>query len=158
MPALENLDVQTLVGLAAPAVADSLLSKLRAQGFDGVKVSHGYVVQRLLEDEPTVGSLAASLGITQQGASKQVADLESLGYVERVLVPGDQRARRVRLTPRGRAMVEAAREARAEQERRLVEVVGPRKVAAARQALAALLDEVGLREPVRTRRVAPPSD
>jgi len=84
----------------APAVAESLVTRLREEGYDGVKASHGYVVQRLLEDEPTIGGLAAALGITQQGASKQVTDLERLGYAERVPVPGDQRARRVRLTVR----------------------------------------------------------
>ena len=158
MTELRDLDLQTLVGLAAPALAESLLATLRAAGFAGVKVSHGYVVQRLIEDQPTVGALAESLGMTQQGASKQVADLESLGYVERVPVPGDQRVRRVRLTTRGRAMVEAARVARSEVEEQLTVAVGPRKVATAKLALATLLDQLGLAERVANRTVAPPAE
>ena len=131
---------------------------MRRQGYDGVKASHGYVVQRLLEDEPTIGGLAAALGITQQGASKQVTDLERLGYAERVPVPGDQRARHVRLTERGRSMVAATREARRDLERQLVDEVGARKAKAAKDALAALVEVLGLTEPVRRRAVPPPRD
>lgn len=155
---LRDLDLPTLVTLAAPAVTEALVTRLREQGFDGVKASHGYVVQRLLADEPTIGGLAAALGITQQGASKQVADLERLGYAERVPVPGDQRARRVRLTERGRAMVAATRDARSDLERRLVDAIGTRKANAAKDALVALVGVLGLAEPVRRRAVPPPRD
>ena len=59
-----------------------MLEHIHNAGHRGVKASHGYVIQRLIEEEPTIGALAASLGMTQ-GASKQVNDLESLGFVER---------------------------------------------------------------------------
>ena len=64
---LRDLDLPTLVTLSAPAVTEALVTRLREQGYDGVKASHGYVVQRLLEDEPTIGGLAAALGITAAG-------------------------------------------------------------------------------------------
>ena len=155
---VRDLDLPTLVTLAAPAVAEALVTRLRDQGYDGVKSSHGYVVQRLLDDEPTIGGLAAALGMTQQGASKQVADLERLGYAERVPVPGDQRARRVRLTERGRAMVAATRDARRDLERRVLDAVGARKAYAAKETLVALVDVLGLAESVRRRAVPPPRD
>ncbi len=155
---LRDLDLPTLVTLSAPAVTEALVTRLREQGYDGVKASHGYVVQRLLEDEPTIGGLASALGITQQGASKQVADLERLGYVERVPVPGDQRARHVRLTERGRSMVAATRDARRDLERKLVDAVGIRKANAGKDALIALVEALGLAEPVRRRAVPPPRD
>ncbi len=155
---VRDLDLATLVTLAAPAVTESLVTRLREQGYDGVKASHGYVVQRLLEDEPTIGGLAAALGITQQGASKQVTDLERLGYAERVPVPGDQRARHVRLTGRGRAMVAATRDARRDLERQLVDAVGTRKASAGKDVLVALVEVLGLAEPVRRRAVPPPRD
>jgi DNA-binding MarR family transcriptional regulator len=153
-----DLDLLTLVTLAAPAVAETVVARLRGQGFDGVKASHGYVVQRLLEEEPTIGSLAAALGITQQGASKQVADLERFGYVERVRVPGDQRARRVRLTERGRSMVAATRDARQDLERQLRDAVGARKASAARDAMVTLVEVLGLAEAVQRRAVPPPQE
>ena len=134
------------------------MTRLREEGYDGVKASHGYVVQRLFEGQATIGGLAAALGITQQEASKQVTDLERLGYAERVPVPGDQRARRVRLTARGRAMVAATRDARRDLERQLVDVVGTRKASAAKEVLVALVEVLGLTEPVRRRAVPPPRD
>lgn len=150
------MDLVAAVGLAAPAAHEEVLRRLAAEGFDGVKVSHGYVVQRLLVGEPTVGELAEALGVTQQGASKQVLDLERLGYAERVAVPGDARVRGVRLTERGRAMVEATRTARADLERAVAARVGAAPVAEAAEVLEVLLDVLGLSEAVARRRVQAP--
>lgn len=150
------MDLVAALGLAAPAAHEEVLRRLAAEGFDGVKVSHGYVVQRLLVGEPTVGELAEALGVTQQGASKQVLDLERLGYAERVAVPGDARARGVRLTERGRAMVEATRTARADLERAVAARVGAARVAEAAEVLEVLLDVLGLSEAVARRRVQAP--
>ena len=41
----------------------------------------------------TIGALAERLEVTQQAASKSVADLERRGYVERTPDPDDARAR-----------------------------------------------------------------
>src|SRR6476661_8916638 len=104
-----DLDLPTLTALAGNGIVRTILDRIEAAGFEGVKPSHGYVIQRLVEDEPTITALAESLGMTQQGASKQVRDLELLGYVERVAVPGDQRSRRVRLTAAGAGVLDAGR-------------------------------------------------
>jgi hypothetical protein len=52
----------------------------------------------------TIGSLAERLGVSQQAASKAVADLERRGCVRREADPADGRARRVALTARGDAV------------------------------------------------------
>jgi DNA-binding MarR family transcriptional regulator len=136
-----------------------LLDRVAEAGYVGILPSHGYVIQLLVDGEPTVGELAEKLGITQQGASKQVSELERLGYVERVSVPDDQRVRRVRLTGAGRGVLEAGRMARADLEAQVVAKVGPRTVASAKKALAALLEVEGLSEKVRSRSVpAPPPE
>jgi DNA-binding MarR family transcriptional regulator len=151
--AKDEFDLAAYVGLVAPALNSVIIERLARRGFSGVKVSHGFVVQRLLNDEPTIGAIAEALGMTQQGASKQVADLERLGYAERVPVAGDQRARAVRLTPRGRSMVEATRRIRAQIERAVLARVGARSLAGAKKTLDALVDVVDLRERVEQRRV-----
>lgn len=151
-----DLDLPTLASLAGGGVTRVVLDRIEAAGFAGVKPSHGYVIQRLVDDEPTITALADSLGMTQQGASKQVRDLESLGYVERVAVPGDQRARRARLTPLGHRMLESARRARADLEDEILEQVGARDLRAAKAVLAALLRAAGLDERVATRTVPTP--
>ena len=134
-----DLDLPTLVSLTGPAVERLLLQRLDDAGHYGVKRSHGYVIQRLIDQEPTIGELAESLDMTQQGASKQVVDLERLGYAERVADPLDQRIRRVRLTVAGRAVLSAGRQARLEIEAEVTERVGAHQVEAARAALVALL-------------------
>ena len=152
----QDLDLPTLAALAGSGIVRTLVERMETAGFAGVRPSHGYVIQRLVEEEPTITALAESLGMTQQGASKQVRDLELLGYVERIAVPGDQRARRVRLTASGRGVLEAGRRARAEIEAEVVAQVGAGSVATAKAALAALLAVAGLDENVRTRTVPTP--
>jgi len=151
-----DLDLPTLVTLTGPAIVSRVLQGITDAGYPGVKPSHGYVIQRLVEEEPTIGALAESLGMTQQGASKQVNDLERLGYVERVGDESDLRVRYVRLTASGRSVLEAGRQARADLEREVVTRVGQRKVNAAKAALVALLEITDLEQYVATRTVPLP--
>lgn len=60
-----------------------------------------------------ITDLAQKLGMTLQGASKIVLELEQLGYVVRHVDPDDRRNRIVELTPHGWAGIEAGRTARA---------------------------------------------
>ena len=144
--------------LAGAGVVRRLLADLGEEGYVGVRASHGYVFQRLVDAQPTITELAASLGMTQQGASKQVRELEDLGFVERHAVAGDARARSVRLTERGRAVVEAGRRGRAALEARLADRIGAADVRVARAALVALLELTGIGDDVRNRSVAVPPE
>ncbi|MFC9844563.1 MarR family winged helix-turn-helix transcriptional regulator [Streptomyces sp. NPDC060223] len=152
----QDLDTGTLALFVGSAAADRIQQQLDGQGFGDLRISHGYVFQHLIEGQPTVGELAAKLEMTQQGASKAVADLERLGYTERVPDPRDARIRRIRLTGRGRSAVDAARRARRVQDRRLAERVGEQRLAELRAVLAELLDELGGTEAVRRRAVRAP--
>lgn len=153
-----DLDLPVLVSLAGPAVERLLLSRLDARGHHGLRRSHGYVIQRLVEHEPTIGELADSLGMTQQGASKQVVDLERLGYAERVPSPTDRRVRTVRLTGAGRAVLTAGRSEREDLEAEVAARVGAEAVSGAKLALAALLDLTGVADRVPGRAVPMPGD
>jgi DNA-binding MarR family transcriptional regulator len=148
-----QLDLPTLAALAGEAANRHLLSRLHAAGFDGIRVSHGYVIQRLVDDEPTVGELAEQLGITQQAVSKSVAELETLGYVRRRVDAADSRVRRVALSERGRAML-----ARGRADRRALEKSVAGDLAAAKEVLVALLEVTGALPDVRTRRARPPAE
>ena len=66
-----------------------------ARGFTGLRFSHGFLVQRLVEAEQAIAALAAALEVTQQAVSKTVAELEGLGYVRRRPDPRDARVRLV---------------------------------------------------------------
>lgn len=152
-----HLDLATLAFIAGSAANEVLLRRIRDSGHPDLRISHGYVFQRLVEEQPTVGELAASLGVTQQAASKAARELEELGYVDRYADADDGRVTRLVLTERGADAVETARRVREELQRELAGSVSARDLAAARRTLTALLDLVGGSEAVRTRSVRPVS-
>lgn len=153
---ISRLDLVTLASLAGEAASRLVLERLRAAGHNGVRVSHGYVFQRLLVEEPTVGELAEALGMTQQGASKHVIQLEESGWAERFDDPADRRVRRVRLTDAGRRLIQDARGIRAELDDAVATRVGAQALEAARSALAELLDLADPEQRARHRRVPLP--
>ncbi|MFD9704869.1 MarR family winged helix-turn-helix transcriptional regulator [Lentzea sp. NPDC059081] len=142
-----DIDFATLAHLAGSAANDAILEQLHEIGHEGVRVSHGYVIQHLVEGSPTVSELGELLGVTQQAASKQLLELERLGYVTRVPDRADSRIRRAELTGRGRRLVDDSRRLR-----RALDVHGDD---AAKRALVRLLDATGGAENVLRRRVVP---
>jgi DNA-binding MarR family transcriptional regulator len=151
-----DLDLGHLALFVGYRYADAVKAALEREGFDGLTFSHGFVFQHLVEAPRTIGELSARLGVTQQAASKVVAELTRLGYVERVLDPKDARVHRVRLSRRGWASVMTSRRARARLERRLAKRYGARALEGARALLAEMLEELGGSAEVRARRVRPP--
>ena len=101
-----------LTALHAGATA-AVTTRMDDAGFADLRPAHGYVFQHLVEGPMRVTELARNLGMTAQGASKSVIELERMGYVLRQSDPGDQRNRPVALTERGWEAIEAARAARA---------------------------------------------
>jgi DNA-binding MarR family transcriptional regulator len=72
------------------------------------------VLHHLLGRGPSrVSELAASMGLDTSTASRHVRQLEDGGYLARAGDPGDRRASRLRLTPKGRAALGRAMGARA---------------------------------------------
>ncbi|MFK4227811.1 MarR family winged helix-turn-helix transcriptional regulator [Streptomyces sp. NPDC019890] len=151
----QQLDTGTLALFVGQAAAALVQEQLVDQGFGDLRFSHGYVFQHLIDDEPTVGELATQLAMTQQGASKAVAELERLGYCERTPDAADARIRRVRLTDRGQDAVVAARHARTALDQRLADRFGKQHLAEHRDLLARLLDELGGTAAVERRAVRP---
>jgi DNA-binding MarR family transcriptional regulator len=152
-----DLDLTTLAMLAGAAAAGQVQAVLESRGFAGLRISHGYVFQHLLGSPPTIGELAGKLEMTQQGASKVVAELTGLGYLDRVTEAGDARVRRVTLSLRGKAAVEAARQARRDIESQLMATCGAGRLRTARRVLLSALDDLGGLEAVRRRRVPLPT-
>ncbi|MGI8857690.1 MAG: MarR family winged helix-turn-helix transcriptional regulator [Thermomicrobiales bacterium] len=103
-----------LLFTALRAACDAGVTRRVAAGFGDVRPAHGYVFQHLIAGPVRITELARKLGMTAQGASKLVIELERLGYVIRRGDPSDQRNRLVSLTERGWAVIEAGRAARAD--------------------------------------------
>lgn len=152
-----ELDLSLAALFAGWALNDEVTRRITARGFTGLRFSHGFLVQRLIESEQPIAALAQALQVTQQAVSKTVAELERLGYVRRRPDPRDARVRLVSLTDRGRAAVEAAREERAAVVGELRERLGPRRVDAATRLLREVLEVHGAGAAVRGRRVRPPA-
>lgn len=151
-----HLDVAQLAFLVGVGANATGLAALHRAGFDGLRVSHGFVFQHLLGGPQSITELAALQQVSQQAASKVVAELTGLGYVERA-AGGDARTHRVGLSARGMAAVKAARRQRATQQRALVRLAGGPQVEAARALLVALLEMLGGTGAVRQRRVLDPN-
>jgi DNA-binding MarR family transcriptional regulator len=145
-----------LAQLAGQVLTSAVLRRLDGAGFGDLRTSHGFVFQHLVDGPRTIGELAGALGVTPQAASLAVVELEALGYVRREVDADDRRVRRVTLTDRGRAGIEAARAARRELAGLLEERVGRETVESARRALVAAIDLAGGTDDIRHRRVPPP--
>jgi DNA-binding MarR family transcriptional regulator len=153
-----DIDIATLAWLAGSSANRAILAELHKTGHAGVRNSHGYVVQHLIDGAPTVSELADLLGVTQQAASKHLLELERLGYVARVPDPVDSRVRRARLTDHGRRLVDDSRRIRQQLDDRLTRVAGNDAADAARRVLIRLLDTTGETASVIARRAALPSE
>ncbi|QRK13847.1 winged helix DNA-binding protein [Archangium violaceum] len=150
-----SLDLGHLALFVGMRVNDVVLEEIHAAGFTGLRYAHGFVFQHLLGGSRSISELAALLEVTQQAASKTVAELEKLGYVEETR-SDDARVRRVRLSARGQAAVDKSRAVRAGLEERLRRSQGRRAVEEARKLLANVLDSLGGTEAVRARKVRLP--
>ena len=130
-----------LLGDAKQRVIDELHERMRAQGYDDIRPSHGCVFRFIDGEEGSrLTDLAESAGMTKQSLGELVSDLEALGYVERVPDPRDGRAKIVRLTERGRESRQAALRTFAAIEADWAERLGEERVAQLRETLSELAE------------------
>jgi DNA-binding MarR family transcriptional regulator len=153
---VSDVDLPLASLFAGWAMADEVQRRIAADGMGDLRFADGFVFQHLVPGPLSIGELAERMAVTQQAASKAVADLERRGYVERVAGAEDARVRNVSLTARGRAAIEAGRRHRGALEAELADKLGPRRAEAARKLLAEISAELGAEVAVRGRRVRPP--
>jgi DNA-binding MarR family transcriptional regulator len=128
-------DLGILLALAYAAFGTQLRAALATAGYDDLHPSFGYVARNLAEAPLTLTELAARLGITSPGAIKIVQHMEDGGYLERAPDPDDARAKRLRLTKRGKSALAAARAFHAAFEKDLAAKHGAANVKALRAVL-----------------------
>jgi MarR family transcriptional regulator for hemolysin len=117
-------DFGILLGLAYQGFVGHLHADLARQGFGDAGPTVGYVVRAIADGPLNQRQLSKRLGITDQGTMKIIDDLEQKGFVMRVADPGDARARRLELGPRGKGLLRVARRFHARFERRLAKELG----------------------------------
>jgi DNA-binding MarR family transcriptional regulator len=117
-------DLVLLFAALASTTQAEITSALVSAGYGDLRPSDGYLVQHLQHGPVSIGELAIKLGITAQGVSKVVIEMERKGYVSRTPAPEDQRTRLVDLTEKGWDAIYATRRARAHVNRELRATLG----------------------------------
>jgi DNA-binding MarR family transcriptional regulator len=152
---LHQLDLSHLAFFLGLRVNELVMERTRKAGFTGVRESHGYVIQQLIESERTITELAKRMQVTQQAASKMVAELVHLGIVE-ATSSQDRRAKRIRLSQRGWQCVQRGRRARTRIDKLLIRAAGRKSHENAKSTLLTCLKALGGIERIRSRRIRAP--
>ena len=151
-----SLDLSLTALFAGWAMTDEIQRRLTERGVGELRFNDGVVIQHVLAAPLSITALAERMGVTQQAASKAVADLERRGLLRREPDPADARTKLLHLTSHARDAVEATRVLRQELQDELSAQFGPGRVEAARTLLAAVIARYGDTDAIRARRVRPP--
>ena len=120
------------------AVGSVLFARLTELGFAELRPAHGCVFANIDDGGSRLTELAERSGFTKQSVGEAVADLEQLGFVERVRDPADGRAKIIQLTAHGREALTASQEIFADIDRHFTEEIGRERYAEFRQTLVDL--------------------
>jgi DNA-binding MarR family transcriptional regulator len=100
-----GIPLARLFALAYRLLVDELHERLAGRGWTDVRPAFGFVLLALRDGPASLRDLPDVLGTTKQAVSKLVDAMVAAGYVQRVADPGDGRAKRVQLSPRGRTLL-----------------------------------------------------
>ena len=123
---------------------DRISARLHARGHPGVRSAHSAVLAHLGTGAVRVTDLAERGRVTQQAMGKILRELERMGYVSRAVDATDKRAREIRLTRRGRLLVDDCRAVVAEVQRDLSRLAGDAEMAQLEQCLRRVVARLGL--------------
>jgi DNA-binding MarR family transcriptional regulator len=138
-----SIDFGILLGLAYQTFVDELRSHLETQGFDDMGKSYGYVFRALNQEELHLRQLAERLGMSDQGASKIVNEMEERGYLQKQSDANDGRIKKLMLSQRGIAALQAARQFHQAYEDRLAASLPARQIATTRRVLEEMVSQTG---------------
>jgi DNA-binding MarR family transcriptional regulator len=138
MPTIAPTTTQHLVALLGSVREDLLEEMYRrvvAAGYPGLRPSHGCIFRYLEVDGSPLSELADKSEMSKQAFGEHVANVEALGYVERLPDPRDGRAKLIVPTPRGREALLLGRQIFADLEREWADAVGEDRITALRETL-----------------------
>ncbi|HWC31847.1 MAG TPA: MarR family winged helix-turn-helix transcriptional regulator, partial [Actinomycetota bacterium] len=138
------VNTAALLGEAYSALGHRIVAGVAAAGFPQ-RPAHSSVFAHIdVEGGTRLTELAGRANITPQAMGELVDDLERMRYVERRPDPEDRRAKRIVLTRRGIACVEAAFGTIAVIERDLEGLLGSRGVKQLRSSLNRIIGAEGV--------------
>jgi DNA-binding MarR family transcriptional regulator len=111
-------------------------------GLSDMRPAHGNAMEMLaIEDGLRLTDIAARAGMAPQSMGELVDDLVAKGYLERREDSEDRRAKRIYLTPKGRATAEASRVAVTSVEHQLSDRLGAVQYRQMRRHLAVVIEQ-----------------
>jgi DNA-binding MarR family transcriptional regulator len=156
-PRAADLELSLLSLFAGWAMTETVRRRMAEDGFAEVRFNDGVVIQHLVAEPLSITALAKRMGVSQQAASKAVADMRRRGLLALRRSEDDARVTLLELTDRARAAVAAARTHRAALDAELTDELGAARIAETRATLAAILTRLDADESIRNRRVRPPT-
>ncbi len=121
-------------------LARRLMEKSVARGHKGLKLNWDTVFLNLnFREGSRLVDLAQVNGLTKQAMSQIVADIEQHGYICKQEDPTDGRARKLKLTPKGKKLVQDSLEAYEELERECESLIGREKLETLKSIVAELV-------------------
>ena len=136
---MTGVPLARLFAMAYRLLVDSLHEQLAERGWSGVRPAFGFLLLALRDGPASLRDLPGVLGTSKQAVSKLVDAMVAAGYAERVADPGDARAKRVRLSADGRALLADVEEIWAELEAGWARTLGAARLDDVRADLEAVL-------------------
>jgi DNA-binding MarR family transcriptional regulator len=152
---LSSLDIGYLGGFLSLRMNELVMEAAARAGFTEVRESHGYVLQHFIDSDRGITELARRMEVSQQAASKAVAEIVDIGLLEQA-PSDDRRSKRIRLSDKGWKFVKTTRRTRKQLEKRLLAKIDQHSYEKTRSALIECLEELGKVERILSRRVRAP--
>jgi DNA-binding MarR family transcriptional regulator len=130
--------IGALLRVPFETVRDRMLAGLHERGFTDLVAAHLDVFQYPGPDNQRPMQLATRTRMTKQALNYLLGQLQQLGYLTRETDDEDQRSKRIRLTPKGHAVIKAIREIVQQVEEEWEQELGPRKFRQLRDLLTHL--------------------
>jgi DNA-binding MarR family transcriptional regulator len=124
-----------LLGSIKEELLEEMYRRVNAAGYTGLRPSHGCIFRYLDVEGSKLSELAELSGMSKQAFGEHVANVEALGYIERVPDPEDGRAKLIVPTERGRDALLLGRRILADLEGEWAEAIGGGRVTALRETL-----------------------
>lgn len=148
----EPVPLARLFAIAYRHLVDGLHERLAERGWTDVRPAFGFVLLAVRAGPASLSDLPVVLGTSKQAVSKLVDRMVTAGYAERMPDPDDGRAKRVRLSARGQALLADVERIWVELEADWAGTIGDARLAGLRSDLEQILRSAhgGALPPVRT--------
>lgn len=127
-----------LLRLVEETTRSRVYARMADAGFPDIRPAHSSLLRNLAEDGSRVSELAERAQMTKQSMGYLADSLAAAGYVTLEPDPTDRRAKRVRLTKKGKAASDAMVALSAATERELGALIGQAEMARLRRSLERL--------------------